>query len=123
MVYAIARERGIRMPHFFGYALWTAAVLMPLFELLTLLPISPNFEMELVDADTRIPRVDHCPLENNARDWSDARAVVSIREITHEQIPASLESMFDEIMERSAAGLTQAGDKPERQALPRPVAR
>ena len=82
-----------------------------------------NFEMELVDADTRIPRVDHCPLENNARDWSDARAVVSIREITHEQIPASLESMFDEIMERSAAGLTQAGDKPERQALPRPVAR
>jgi Na+/H+ antiporter NhaD/arsenite permease-like protein len=41
MVYAIARERGIKMPHFFGYALWAAAVLMPLFVLLTLLPISP----------------------------------------------------------------------------------
>ena len=41
MVYAIALERGVRMPHFFGYALWAAAVLMPLFVLLTLLPISP----------------------------------------------------------------------------------
>jgi Na+/H+ antiporter NhaD/arsenite permease-like protein len=41
MVYAIARERGVKMPHFFGYALWAAAVLLPLFALLTLLPISP----------------------------------------------------------------------------------
>jgi Na+/H+ antiporter NhaD/arsenite permease-like protein len=41
MVYAIARERGVKMPNFFGYALWAAAVLMPLFALLTFLPISP----------------------------------------------------------------------------------
>jgi Na+/H+ antiporter NhaD/arsenite permease-like protein len=41
MVYAIASERGIRMPSFFGYLGWSAAVLIPLFLLLTLLPISP----------------------------------------------------------------------------------
>lgn len=41
MVYAIASERGIRMPSFFGYLLAAGAVLVPLFLLLTLLPISP----------------------------------------------------------------------------------
>jgi Na+/H+ antiporter NhaD/arsenite permease-like protein len=41
MVYAIAQERGVKMPSFLGYALWAVAVLMPLFALLTLLPISP----------------------------------------------------------------------------------
>jgi len=41
MVYAIATERGIRMPGFFGYIGWSGAVLLPLFLLLTLLPIAP----------------------------------------------------------------------------------
>lgn len=41
MVYAIATENGIRMPSFFGYALRAGAVLLPLFLLLTLLPIAP----------------------------------------------------------------------------------
>jgi Na+/H+ antiporter NhaD/arsenite permease-like protein len=45
MIYAIARERGVRMPNFFGYALWAAAVLLPLFVLLTLLPISPILKL------------------------------------------------------------------------------
>jgi Na+/H+ antiporter NhaD/arsenite permease-like protein len=31
MVYAIARERGIRMPGFFGYMLWSGAILIPAF--------------------------------------------------------------------------------------------
>lgn len=31
MVYAIARERGINMPSFFGYMLWSGAVLIPTF--------------------------------------------------------------------------------------------
>jgi len=31
MVYAIARERGIAMPSFFGYMLWSGAVLIPVF--------------------------------------------------------------------------------------------
>lgn len=31
MVYAIARERGISMPSFFGYMLWSGAVLIPAF--------------------------------------------------------------------------------------------
>ena len=43
MVYAIAVERGIRMPSFFAYMLWAAAVLVPLFALLTFLPIPPIF--------------------------------------------------------------------------------
>ncbi len=41
MVYAIATERGINMPSFFGYALWASVVLVPVFFLLTLLPIAP----------------------------------------------------------------------------------
>jgi len=35
MVKAICQERGIRMPSFFGYMLWSGAILLPLFALLT----------------------------------------------------------------------------------------
>lgn len=31
MVYAIARQRGVRMPSFFGYMLWSGAVLIPIY--------------------------------------------------------------------------------------------
>ena len=41
MVLAIANERGIRMPGFFGYVLWAATILVPLFVLLTILPVAP----------------------------------------------------------------------------------
>jgi len=41
MVAAIAKERGIRMPGFFGYVLWAATILVPLFVLLTILPVAP----------------------------------------------------------------------------------
>jgi Na+/H+ antiporter NhaD/arsenite permease-like protein len=41
MVAAIANESGIKMPSFFGYLLWAGAVLIPLFLLLTVLPIAP----------------------------------------------------------------------------------
>jgi Na+/H+ antiporter NhaD/arsenite permease-like protein len=41
MVYAIAEERGIRMPSFFAYLFWAALVLVPIFVLLMLLPIAP----------------------------------------------------------------------------------
>ena len=41
MIYAIATQQGVEMPSFFGYALRTAAVLVPLFLLLTFLPIAP----------------------------------------------------------------------------------
>ena len=37
MVKAIAEDRGIRMPSFFGYMAWSCVVLLPLFALLTLL--------------------------------------------------------------------------------------
>jgi Na+/H+ antiporter NhaD/arsenite permease-like protein len=37
MVYAIATERGVKMPSFFGYMLWSAAVLLPVWLLLTVL--------------------------------------------------------------------------------------
>jgi Na+/H+ antiporter NhaD/arsenite permease-like protein len=43
MVYAIAQERGIAMPGFFVYFLWAALILVPLFLLLTWLPIAPRF--------------------------------------------------------------------------------
>ena len=35
MVYAIAQERGIKMPSFFGYMAWSIAVLAPVFALVT----------------------------------------------------------------------------------------
>ena len=35
MVYAIAVERGVRMPSFFGYMLWSSVCLLPIFALLT----------------------------------------------------------------------------------------
>ncbi len=33
MVYAVAREAGVKMPSFFGYMLWSGAVLLPVFAL------------------------------------------------------------------------------------------
>jgi len=44
MVYAIAQERGVRMPSFFTYVFWAAAILVPLFLLLTWLPMPPVFK-------------------------------------------------------------------------------
>jgi Na+/H+ antiporter NhaD/arsenite permease-like protein len=41
MVRSIAAEAGIEMPGFFGYMLRAGAVLIPLFVLLTILPIPP----------------------------------------------------------------------------------
>jgi Na+/H+ antiporter NhaD/arsenite permease-like protein len=41
MVAAIATERGIKMPSFFGYMLWAVVIMVPLFLLLTFLPIAP----------------------------------------------------------------------------------
>jgi Na+/H+ antiporter NhaD/arsenite permease-like protein len=41
MVKAIAEERGVRMPSFFGYLFWAALILVPLFALLTWLPVAP----------------------------------------------------------------------------------
>ena len=37
MVAAIANERGVKMPSFFGYMLWSAAVLLPVLGLITLI--------------------------------------------------------------------------------------
>ena len=45
MIYAIARERGITMPNFFGYMFWAGIILVPLFVLLTLLPRSPLLKL------------------------------------------------------------------------------
>jgi len=43
MVKSIAEERGIAMPSFFAYLLWASLILLPLFALLTWLPIAPVF--------------------------------------------------------------------------------
>jgi Na+/H+ antiporter NhaD/arsenite permease-like protein len=40
MVYAIASERGVRMPSFFGYMLWSVAVVVPVLVLLTFVSIA-----------------------------------------------------------------------------------
>jgi Na+/H+ antiporter NhaD/arsenite permease-like protein len=37
IVYAIAVERGVKMPSFFGYMLWSGGILLPIFVLLTFL--------------------------------------------------------------------------------------
>jgi Na+/H+ antiporter NhaD/arsenite permease-like protein len=40
MVYAIAEERGVKMPSFFGYMLWSGAVLLPVLALLTFVSVA-----------------------------------------------------------------------------------
>jgi len=45
MVYAIAQERGIRMPDFFSYMFCAAAILVPVFILLTALPVPPILKL------------------------------------------------------------------------------
>lgn len=37
MVKAIAEENGVKMPSFFGYMVWSAAILLPIFVVITLL--------------------------------------------------------------------------------------
>ena len=37
MVKAICEQRGVRMPSFFGYMLWSVGILFPLFVLVTLI--------------------------------------------------------------------------------------
>ena len=39
MIYAIASERGVKMPSFFGYMLWSCAVLLPVLVLLTFVSV------------------------------------------------------------------------------------
>ena len=41
MIYAIAQERGVPMPSFFAYMMWAGLILVPLFLLLTWLPVAP----------------------------------------------------------------------------------
>jgi Na+/H+ antiporter NhaD/arsenite permease-like protein len=41
MIYAIAVERGIKMPSFVGYMLWSGIVLLPVFVLLTFIFVAP----------------------------------------------------------------------------------
>ena len=45
LVREIASERGVKMPSFFGYLIWAACVLVPLFLILTLLPIAPILKL------------------------------------------------------------------------------
>lgn len=42
MIYAIATERGVKMPSFFGYLVWSGAFLLPVFALLTIVSIAPR---------------------------------------------------------------------------------
>jgi len=37
MVYAIAREKGVAMPSFFGYLIWSGLILVPTFLIATFL--------------------------------------------------------------------------------------
>jgi hypothetical protein len=37
MIYALAVERGIKMPSFFGFMAWSGVVLLPVFGLITIL--------------------------------------------------------------------------------------
>ena len=41
MIYAIATERGVKMPSFFGYILWSAIILLPVFVVITFVFVMP----------------------------------------------------------------------------------
>jgi Na+/H+ antiporter NhaD/arsenite permease-like protein len=40
MVYAIAVERGVKMPSFFGYMGWAGTIMLPILALLTFLSVA-----------------------------------------------------------------------------------
>jgi Na+/H+ antiporter NhaD/arsenite permease-like protein len=42
MIYAIATERGVKMPSFFGYLVWSSVFLLPVLALLTIVRIMPR---------------------------------------------------------------------------------
>jgi Na+/H+ antiporter NhaD/arsenite permease-like protein len=42
MIYAIATERGVKMPSFFGYMTWSIVVLAPVFAAVTYLFVVPH---------------------------------------------------------------------------------
>jgi Na+/H+ antiporter NhaD/arsenite permease-like protein len=42
MIYAIATERGVKMPSFFGYMLWSGAVLLPVFAVVSYVFVLPG---------------------------------------------------------------------------------
>jgi len=42
MIHAIAVERGVKMPSFFGFMLWSGVVLLPVFGLITFLFVAPT---------------------------------------------------------------------------------
>jgi Na+/H+ antiporter NhaD/arsenite permease-like protein len=42
MIYAIATERGVKMPSFFGFMLWSGAVLLPVFAVVTYVFVIPG---------------------------------------------------------------------------------
>ena len=42
MIYAIATERGVKMPSFFGYMMWSGAVLLPVFAIVTYVLVIPR---------------------------------------------------------------------------------
>ena len=41
LIHAIATERGVKMPSFFGYILWSAVILLPVFALITFVFVMP----------------------------------------------------------------------------------
>jgi Na+/H+ antiporter NhaD/arsenite permease-like protein len=43
MIYAIAIERGVRMPSFFGYMIWSGVVLLPVFAVVTYVSVMRNW--------------------------------------------------------------------------------
>ena len=42
MIYAIATERGVKMPSFFGYMIWSIVVLVPVFVAMTYFFVAPH---------------------------------------------------------------------------------
>jgi Na+/H+ antiporter NhaD/arsenite permease-like protein len=48
MIYAIATERGVKMPSFFGYMVWSCAVLIPVFVLLTFVCVGRLWPLPLL---------------------------------------------------------------------------
>ena len=78
MVAAIANERGVKMPSFFGYMLWSFAVLLPVLGLLTFFP-SARLDLRL--AALRSGRF--CRLRRQHRDRLDLEQPAGPRQRRH----------------------------------------
>jgi chemotaxis protein MotB len=123
MVYAIARRSGIRMPSFFAYMLWSGAILLPLFVMVSWLfisnpPLKPK-EPTPLQATEPAPALAAPPLE--ATEAVDARTQ-EIEELRRQLRALQDEAATADDRNRELESRLAAAEAPPDKGPPKPAA-